>query len=187
LKNIPNALSFSRIPLSVLLLFLTDRPAAFLAAYAVTGLTDVLDGYLARRFKWETNFGSKLDGFADMGFMLALLAIVFGIMREALVFKAYVAVGVAVIALIKLFNLAFTKIKFKQWSTMHTIANKYTALPFYFIVPYCVYFREVPNESIMIFLVIVFFANLEETLILARSTEYDGNTKSIFHLNKASK
>ena len=184
MKNIPNALSISRVPLSVLLLFLVDRPIVFLAVYAVIGLTDILDGFLARRCRWESEFGAKIDGFADMGFMLALLSVVFGIMRNILKFKVYVAVGVGVVAAVKLVNLTFTKLKFKQWSTMHTLANKYTALPFYLIVPYCVWFQKVPNELILAFLVIVLFANLEETLILARSKEYDENTKSIFHLKK---
>ena len=185
MKYIPNILSFSRIPLSLAMLFLTGHPAAFLIVYAVAGLTDVLDGFLARRMGWETAFGAKLDGFADIAFMLAMLGVVFGEMRGVLRFKPYLIAGVAVVAALKLVNLCFTKRKFNQWSTMHTLANKYTAVPFYCIVPYCVWFQTAPNALIMMFLATVFAANLEETWILARSITYDMNTKSILSIRNA--
>ncbi|MCL2507694.1 MAG: CDP-alcohol phosphatidyltransferase family protein [Oscillospiraceae bacterium] len=184
MKHIPNALSISRIPLSIAMLFLTKRPAAFLVVYAAAGLTDVLDGFLARRFHWESEFGAKIDGFADIGFMLAMLGVVFGLMRHVLNFKAYLVIGVAVVAALKVVNLCFTKCKFKEWSTMHTLANKYTALPFYFIVPYCVWFQKVPNGLIMVFLATVFIANLEETWILASADTYDADMKGMLHLKK---
>jgi len=183
-KHIPNALSISRVPLSIALLFLTKAPVVFLIVYAIAGTTDILDGFLARRFHWESESGAKIDGFADIGFMLALLGIVFGVMRGVLHFELYLIAGVAVVAALKIVNLCFTKKKFKQWSTMHTLANKYTAVPFYFIVPYCVWFQTVPNALIMVFLAIVLLANLEETWILARMKAYDTDMKSIFHLKK---
>ena len=173
------------MPLSIALLFLTKAPVAFLIVYAIAGITDILDGRLARHFHWSTEFGAKIDGFADIGFMLALLGVVFGVMRGLLRFELYLVAGVAVVAALKIVNLCFTKKKFGQWSTMHTLANKYTSVPFYFVVPYCVYFKTVPNELIMVFLAIVFVANLEETWILASMKAYDTDTKSIFHLKKA--
>jgi len=169
---------------------LAKRPLWFVIVYIITGLTDVLDGWLARKFHWETDFGAKLDGFADIVFMLSLLGVVFGVLGRALLpqIELYVIIGVAVLALIKLVNLFYTKIKFKQWSTMHTLANKYTALPFYVLIPLFVLFTyDVPgwlNLTLLALLGIVFFANLEETLILTLSKEYDMNTKSIFHLKK---
>ena len=190
-KQIPDILSFSRFPLSIVLLFLAKRPLWFVIVYIITGLTDLLDGWLARKFHWETDFGAKLDGFADIVFMLSLLGVVFGVLGRALLpqIELYVIIGVAVLALLKLVNLFYTKIKFKQWSTMHTLANKYTALPFYVLIPlFVVYTYDVPgwlNLTLLALLGVVFFANLEETLILTFSKEYDMNTKSVFHLRKS--
>jgi len=186
LKQIPNVLSLSRFPLSILLLFLANRPVWFVAVYIITGLTDVLDGWLARKFHWDTELGAKIDGFADITFMLCLLGVVFGIKKMYLDITLPVMIGVGVIALIKLVNLFYTKLKFKQWSTMHTLANKYTALPWYVIVPVCVVFGMTDwlNITLLALLGIVLFANLEETLILTLAKEYDTDTKSIFHLRK---
>ena len=192
MKRIPNILSFSRIPLSLSLLFIAEKPALFLFAYLVTGLTDVLDGFLARRYHWESKFGAKLDGTADILFMLSMLAVIFGVLRFRP--KLYVMAALGVVVLLKLANLCFTKLKFGSWSTMHTLANKYTALPFYCICPVLVWLQQslsgtelvdrIINLLLVVFLSTVFVANLEETLILARMREYDADMKSVWHLRK---
>ena len=185
-RRIPNILSLSRFPLSILLLFLSNRPVWFVSVYIITGLTDVFDGWLARKFHWDSELGAKIDGFADMAFMICLLGVVFGVKRMYRVITLPVIAGVGVIALIKLVNLFYTKLKFKQWSTMHTLANKYTALPFYIIVPFLVVYGMTGwlNTTLLALLGVVLFANLEETLILTLAKEYDTDTKSVFHLRK---
>jgi len=190
MKRIPNILSWSRIPLSFMLplVALLQKPFVFLGVYIVTGLTDVLDGFLARRYHWETKFGAKLDGTADILFMLSMLVVVFGVLRLKL--KAYALVALGLLVALKLANLLFTKLKFGSWSTMHTLANKYTALPFYCICPVLVWLKDAPgameiiNVLLVIFLSTVFAANLEETLIIARMKEYDADMKSVWHMGK---
>jgi phosphatidylglycerophosphate synthase len=68
MKRLPNILSFSRIPLSLLLIYIAtlQKPILFVCVYAVTALTDMFDGLLARKFHWESDFGTKLDGFSDI-------------------------------------------------------------------------------------------------------------------------
>ena len=189
-KRIPNILSIARFPLSVVLLFVAHRPVAFVIVYIITGLTDVFDGWLARKFHWDSELGAKIDGFADIAFMLSLLGVIFGVLGKTLIpqIKPYVVYGVAAVALLKLVNLAFTKIKFKQWATMHTLANKYTAFPFYVLVPlFVVFVDQIPswlNMTLLVLLGTVFVANLEETWILSRLKAYDTDTKSIVHLMK---
>ena len=69
-KNIPNILSAFRILLVFVFVyvFFLDYPANLIPALAVflcAGLTDVIDGFLARRFGWITDVGKLLDPFAD--------------------------------------------------------------------------------------------------------------------------
>ncbi len=68
LKNIPNILSIIRILLVfvfVIVLFVFDELGWALVVFLVAGITDVVDGYLARRNNWITNLGKILDPVAD--------------------------------------------------------------------------------------------------------------------------
>jgi len=181
MKHIPNILSFARIPLSLFLIYLAtlNKPLLFVCIYAVTALTDVLDGFLARKFRWESTFGSKLDGFADMVLVLSMLVVMLLVLK--LRFKPYVIICVGTVILIRVVNLLFTKIKFKQWGTIHSFLIRYTSVPIFLLAPALVW----TGSSLNVFAMIVFSANLlsfvEETLILALLEEYDMNTKSVWH------
>ncbi|MEN6618731.1 MAG: CDP-alcohol phosphatidyltransferase family protein [Rikenellaceae bacterium] len=76
--NIPNLLTFYRLLVFPLILyFVIARKEALFAIFLVINLlTDVADGYIARRFKMETEFGARLDSMADnLTYMLAFIGI----------------------------------------------------------------------------------------------------------------
>jgi CDP-diacylglycerol--glycerol-3-phosphate 3-phosphatidyltransferase len=68
--NLPNTLSIMRlvlIPVIVICLYFPGRTGSFLAAvfFASAAFTDLLDGFLARRYKTVTHVGKFLDPLAD--------------------------------------------------------------------------------------------------------------------------
>ena len=65
--NLPNLLTIIRIVLVPVFLFLTLTNSLYIAAvvFAVAGLTDLVDGIIARRLKTVTKFGADLDPVAD--------------------------------------------------------------------------------------------------------------------------
>ena len=67
LKFIPNLLCVIRILLVFVFIYLSlnDMLGAALIVFLVAGATDVLDGFLARRYNWITDLGKILDPFAD--------------------------------------------------------------------------------------------------------------------------
>src|SRR5205085_9074998 len=76
--NVPNLLSFGRLLATFLIfvLVLINAPWAFLTAtgfFVLASLTDLLDGYIARRFHIVSTFGVFLDLTADKIFVSAIL------------------------------------------------------------------------------------------------------------------
>lgn len=74
--NIPNFLTFTRLvaaPTTAYLL-LHDQHTAALLLFAYAGITDLIDGYLARKWKLQTVAGSVMDPMADKALMIIMTA-----------------------------------------------------------------------------------------------------------------
>jgi len=67
LKDLPNLISIARILLTlpVAYLLLQERFGEELLLFFVAGVSDALDGWLAKRFGWHSRLGSILDPLAD--------------------------------------------------------------------------------------------------------------------------
>lgn len=72
--QIPNAITIGRLLLVPVLIFLMNRGEFgwAIAVFFLAGLSDGLDGYLARRFKLESDFGGFLDPVADKVLMISV-------------------------------------------------------------------------------------------------------------------
>lgn len=74
-KHIPNILTVARFFLiPVIIYFLvTDQYLLAFVFLTISGLTDVLDGFIARKFNFITNFGKLIDPLADKATQIAVL------------------------------------------------------------------------------------------------------------------
>ena len=95
LKNIPNALTIVRFVLIPFIVYyiLTGQYIAGFVMLTVSGLTDILDGCIARKFNFITNFGKLIDPLADKATQIAVLA--------SLTFKGIVPLWILLIVFIK--------------------------------------------------------------------------------------
>lgn len=77
--NIPNLLSFYRILVFPYILYLaiTEQENLFAIFLVINLLTDILDGFIARRFNMQTEFGARLDSAADIGTYILAIAGIF--------------------------------------------------------------------------------------------------------------
>lgn len=73
LLHLPNLLSAARLPLAVAFPFAIEQRRLALGVLGVAALTDVLDGFLARRWKQATPIGALVDGVSDKIFAVSLL------------------------------------------------------------------------------------------------------------------
>ena len=72
---IPNAITSLRLLLAIPIWISVYQGNELLALilFVIAGLSDGLDGYLARKFKWESEFGKLLDPLADKCLILSTL------------------------------------------------------------------------------------------------------------------
>lgn len=82
--NVPNAITVLRILLvpPFVILLLRGRDAMALGVFAMAAVSDFVDGFLARRFGQQTDFGRFLDPLADK--LLAVTAFILLAVRETL-------------------------------------------------------------------------------------------------------
>ena len=149
----------------------------FIVLYAFCGITDVLDGVLARRWGVESEWGSRLDSIADLLFYSAMVTKIVPFLIEKRVhYAVWVVAGTAV--LLRLAAYLLVAFKFRRFASVHTYANKLTGLAI-FSLPFLLYWGNLTAAGLFAGAVGV-FSSLEELLIHALSNEYNPNKKSLF-------
>jgi CDP-diacylglycerol--glycerol-3-phosphate 3-phosphatidyltransferase len=124
-----NIITGIRIVLSIALLFCTALSPTFYALYIAAGFSDMLDGAVARKTGTDSEFGSKLDTVADIVFVAVCLIKLIPVLDV----PVWLYIWTAVIAMIKLFNIAIGYIRQKEFIAVHSAANKVTGgLLFFF-------------------------------------------------------
>ena len=120
--NLPNLLSASRIALCLPLLLVDAMTVPFRVLYVVAGTTDMLDGFLARRWGVESRFGARLDSVADFVFVLAAGYKLFPWLK----LPAALWMMIGLIALVKIVNAVTSYVVNHKVESLHTKANKLT-------------------------------------------------------------
>ena len=123
-KQIANLITSCRILGGIGLLFCPVFSESFYGLYIFCGLTDMVDGTVARKTGAASSFGARLDTVADFLFVIASFVKLVPVLR----IPVWIWVWVAVIAMGKLVTLVWGFTKMKQMPSLHTIANKATGL-----------------------------------------------------------
>ncbi|MBR3325696.1 MAG: CDP-alcohol phosphatidyltransferase family protein [Atopobiaceae bacterium] len=132
-RGLANALTICRILLSLALLVLAALSPAFFVLYALAGVTDMFDGYVARRTGTETELGARLDSVADLVLVIVCMVKIL----PAIDVPTWLWIWVAAIALVKVVNAA-SGLKVERHLVMpHTTTNKVAGLVV-FLVPFAI-------------------------------------------------
>ena len=123
-KQIANIITSCRILGSIGLLYCPVFSACFYGLYIFCGLTDMVDGTIARKTGAVSEFGARLDTFADFLFAIVSFVKLVPVIR----IPVWIWGWAAVIAVAKLVNLVRGFTQTKQMPALHTIANKATGL-----------------------------------------------------------
>lgn len=73
---LPTLLSILRVLFAIFLLF-AGNPAGFATCHLICGISDVLDGWVARHWRLESRLGAKLDSLGDFDFWTVIFHLVY--------------------------------------------------------------------------------------------------------------
>lgn len=152
-----------RIACAVLLLPCRPFSGLFYLFYAIGGISDALDGFVARRLGKVTEFGARLDTVADAAFFAVLLLKIY--------VSATVPIGITVfaggIALMKFVTVAVGFIRRGKLVTAHTLANKICGALLFLLPVFLDFLPAAVSTAAMIFLcAVAAFASAQEGYIL---------------------
>ena len=115
-----NTITFFRIAVSIILLFCPVFSPAFYALYIAAGLSDILDGFVARNTDTASKLGARLDTIADFVFVAVCLIKLLPILS----LPAWLYGWVGIIALIKVINIISGFAVQKRFVPVHSVMNK---------------------------------------------------------------
>lgn len=164
-KHIANIITGSRVAFSLLLLFIPLSSAWFYVFYLFCGLTDMIDGVVARKTGAVSNFGARLDTVADFVFMFVCSIKILPLIH----ISAWLCVWIIIIALIKIFNIALAFIHTKKLISIHSVLNKTTGFAL-FLLPLSLTFVET-TYSVATICVLATIAAIQEVYFITKGQE----------------
>ena len=155
-----NLITGIRVLASVGLLFCPALSPSFFALYLLAGLTDMIDGPVARKTHTATAFGAKLDTAADILFAAACLVKLLPVLNIPL----WLFIWIGLIALIKIMNIVSGFVIRKRFVSVHTPMNKATGA-LLFLLPLTVSYIDLRYTAPIVCAVATFAALQEGHLI----------------------
>jgi len=135
MKQLPNNITLLRIAGSLGLLLCDVTSVAYWIIYGLCGISDIADGWLARKLKCVTKKGALLDSVADICFVaccaLKLLPI--------LDLPQWLWLWAGVIVAIKVVNQISALVMYGHCCFPHTLANKATGFLLFIALPMTVW------------------------------------------------
>ena len=160
-----NIITLIRVLCSIAILFCPVFSVAFYALYITAGLTDMADGWVARKTNTVSELGSKLDTIADFVFLVVCLVKLLPIMGIPI----WLYVWIGIIALIKLINIVSGYVVQKQFVAVHSVMNKITGV-LLFILPLTLSFIDLRYSAVVVCVFATFAAVQEGHFIRTKNS-----------------
>lgn len=136
-KHIANIITLIRIPCAVGMLLSKEMNSVFYIFFLIGGLSDAIDGYVARRLGTQSRNGAILDSIADLIFFGSSLFILFKTNGRNMNDAARLMLRAVFIFRIFCYIIGYAK--FHMIAALHTYLNKATAVAIFgsiAVIPY---------------------------------------------------
>lgn len=180
MKFIPNLITSLRIIGAIGLIFTEQLSPLFFVIYTLAGLSDALDGWIARSTHTTSKAGAVLDSIADLLFYAVMVLKIFPTLWEVL--PRVIWFGVLFVLLLRLVSYLVAGIKFRKFAALHTYMNKVTGM-LVFLIPYMI-LLPVGTAYCWFSCGVGILASVEELLIHILRKEYSGEVKTIGMIRK---
>ena len=143
MRYLPNLISVLRLTAVPVLIWLAligeDRAFAWLLVAA--GVTDILDGWLARKYGWVSKVGALLDSTADISIVLVVLFAMWTLHNDVFVYH-----GVIVWSILGVWSLAnlIGLIRYRRLPSFHTASARFGLVMFGLFVLVLFFYGFVP-------------------------------------------
>lgn len=134
-KNIANIITITRIIGTFVMIYFDVLTPEWLVAYVYSGLSDIVDGYIARKLKIQSTLGSKLDSVSDLFFYTTMMIKLWPYLVEYLPTFVWVIIWTTVA--IRLAVYLYVNLKMHTILSSHNILNKLTGC-FMFLIPFII-------------------------------------------------
>lgn len=161
-----NVITVIRIVCSIALLLFPAFSSSFYALYIVAGISDMIDGTVARKTGTVSEFGSKLDTVADFVLVFCCLIKLIPILH----IQKWLMIWVIVIAVIKAINLISGYVMGRKFVALHSVMNKVTGM-LLFVLPLTLTVIDLKYSSAVVGVVATFAAIQEGHLVRTRPME----------------
>ena len=148
-----NIITFCRIPLAICLLFLPPFSAGYMVIYLIGGITDMVDGTVARRTGSESLSGSRLDSLADLIFLVLVLVTII----PAVDIPIWLWIWASIIVAIKVINVVSGLVIVDRLVVEHTVMNKVTGM-LLFLLPFALLLVDIQYAAIPVCIAATFAA-----------------------------
>lgn len=160
-----NIITLVRVLCSIALLFCPVFSVAFYSLYIAAGLTDIADGWVARKTNTVSEFGSKLDTIADFIFVVVCLFKLIPVLDVPIWLYSWIGI----IALIKIINIVSGYIVQKQFVVLHGVMNKVTGV-LLFVLPLTISFIDAKYSAVVVCIIATFAAVQEGHFIRTKKS-----------------
>lgn len=155
-----NIITGIRIVISAFLLFCPTFSPVFYALYITAGISDMLDGTVARKTGTVSEFGSKLDTAADFVLVVVCLIKLIPVIH----IPAWLIIWIIVIAVIKAINLISGYVMRREMVALHTVMNKAAGI-LLFMLPLTIKFIDLKYSGAFVSVVATLAAIQEGHMI----------------------